>query len=158
MRKGMLAGISLVAGFVGGAATVKIGRKWLESATRKEVAFYRNCYHIMNQWMLLKQDGTSLEKYFEQKGYRSIAIYGMGRMGVMLYEDLKDSHIQVKYGIDQDISCTYSGLNIIQPEDTLDKVDVIIVTPFSIFDEIKELLSEKTDIPVVSIEEMIYEV
>lgn len=159
MKKGMLAGISLVAGFAGGAAVERIERYRQKSDADNEVAFYKKCYDIVCKWMSLKQNGNSLEKYFKQRGYHAIAIYGMGKMGGMLYEDLKDSDIQVKYGIAQGTYCTYPGLRIIKPKDKMDKVDVIVVTPFSAFDEIEMLISEKTDIPVISIEEMmIYDI
>lgn len=158
MRKGVLAGISLVAGFVGGAFTASRISKRIVDSTNKGVDLYKGCYNIACQWMSHKQMGNSLEQYFDRKGYQSIAIYGMGRMGNMLYDDLKISNIEVKYGIDKDPYCTCLDLDIIEPEDKFEKVDVIVVTPIIVYDEIKEMLSKKTEIPIISIEEVIYEI
>lgn len=158
MKKGILAGLSLAAGLAGGAAAAGKGMKKLVSSTQRGVDLYQSCYNITSQWLGLKQKGISLEKYFMQNGYKSIAIYGMGRLGGMLYEELKDSDVEIKYGIDRDSYCTYPGLDIIQPEDEFEKVDVIVVTPILIYDEIAKMLSQKMEIPVVSIEEVVYEV
>lgn len=152
-KKYLIAGISLVAGI----AAIGIGVKQLVRYMDKKVELYKKCWNVTCQWICLKQDGVSLEKFFHEKGYRSIAIYGMGRMGGMLYEELKNSDIEVKYGIDRSPYCTYPGLDIIEPEDKLQKVDVIVVTPMMIFDEIKELLSEKTNIPIIHISEVLYD-
>lgn len=158
MKKGTLAGITLLAGVVGGVTATGMVMKKLVGFNNKEVDLYQGCYNIVSQWLCHKQSGVSLEKYFVPKGYHSIAIYGMGRLGSLLYEDLRDTDIEVKYAIDQDPYCTYPGLNVIKPEDELKKVDAIIVTPVLIFDEIENMLLKKTTIPVISIEEVVYEV
>ena len=158
MKKGFLVGISLAAGFAGGAVIVGRSMKKLVNLTDKSVDLYKSCYNIAGQWITHKQRGVSLEKYFIQKGYHSIAIYGMGKLGSLLYDDLKDSSIEIRYGIDQDPYATYPGLNIINPNDDLEDVDVIVVTPVMAFNGIAKMLSEKTDIPLVSISEVVYDI
>lgn len=158
MKKGVRVICSILTGFVSGVILVSLGAKKILCSTNKKEAELQSLYNIMYQWMYLKQNGISLEKYFFQKGYKSIAIYGMGKLGIMLYEDLKETDIIVKYGIDRDLYCTYPGLRIVAPQNSLEKVDAIVVTSVRAFVEIEQFLSEKTDIPVISIEEMIYEI
>ena len=43
-------------------------------------------------------------------------------------------------------------------EDDLKPVDAIVVTAITFFDEIKEKLSEKIDCPIISLEDILYEV
>lgn len=156
MKKGILTGVSLFAGFAGGAVTVGTFMKKMGNLTNKQSELYQSCYNLVSQWLTYKQMGISLDKYFKKSGYQSIAIYGMGRLGSMLYDELKDTGIEVRFGIDQDPYCTYQGLKIVEPKDKFDKVDAIIVTPVLAFHEIQKKLSEKTEIPVLSIEEVVY--
>ena len=44
------------------------------------------------------------------------------------------------------------------PDDSLPEVDVIIVTAITFFDEIEELLIQKTDADIISMEDILYEV
>lgn len=156
MKKGVLAGISFMAGLTGGMAAAGITGKKAVSLMNRETDLYQRCYNIVCQWISQKQKGNSLDQYFTGNGYHSIAIYGMGRLGALLYEELKGSDVEVLYGIDKDPYCTYEGFRIVQPEDELEKADVIVVTPVMAFDEIAEMLAGRTEIPVLSIEEAVY--
>ena len=49
----------------------------------------------------------------------------MGELGNRLYEDLKDSSIEVKYAVDQDAANTYSELEIIEKSADFADVDVM---------------------------------
>lgn len=158
MKKGILAGIFLLAGFAGGVVAAGTVTKRMVNSAGNEINLYKNCFNIVCHWMAHKQKGITLDKYLKQKNYHSIAIYGMGTLGGLLYEDLKNSDIEIKYGIDLDSFCKYPGLNIIEPKDKFEEVDAIIVTPVLAFNAIKGTLSSKTEIPIVSIEEVIYEI
>ena len=92
-------------------------------------------------------------------GYRHIAVYGMAELGNRLMEDLEDSSVQIDYGIDRDISCSIARIDeVYYPEDELPETDVIVVTPYSMFEEIKELLEKKVKCPVISLEEVVWSV
>ncbi len=47
---------------------------------------------------------------------------------------------------------------MISPEDELPDVDAVIVTAITFFDEIEEKLTEKISCPVLSLEDILYEV
>ena len=76
---------------------------------------------------------------------------------VALKEELKGTDIEVAYGIDQKADSIFSDINVVSPEYCLDNVDAIVVTAIHFFDEIEEKLSEKVDCPILSLEDILYE-
>lgn len=141
------------AGAIAGAEVVKRTKEGLESDVNK----FKCYYYMLNRWLLLKQENKSLEKYFIDNGYETIAIYGMGELGNRLYEELKDTSIKVKYAIDQNVLSTYSELEVKEKDSSLEKVDAMIVTAVYAYDEIREEMSKKIDFPIISLEDVIYE-
>lgn len=120
---------------------------------------FQDHYWLLNHWLELKNEGKSTASYFEEMGYRHIAVYGMAELGNRLMEDLEDSSVQIDYGIDRDISCSIARIDeVYYPEDDLPETDIIVVTPYSMFEEIKELLEKKVKCPVVSLEEVVWSV
>ncbi len=146
----------LAAGVIAGAVgMMKIKNKDLDRVSKK-VNKFRSYYNVLNQWMMLKNNGVPLKQYFEDNGYQSLAIYGMGEIGNRLYEELKDTDIKVEYAIDQSAGSAFAALTVYGLEDELQPVDVIVVTAVFAFDEIEDELCGKTDIPVISLEEIVF--
>lgn len=112
---------------------------------------------LMNEWMKSKQDGKHIKSYFEENGYKQIAVYGMSYVGERLIDELKGSGIIVKYAIDRNAESLYSELSIVSPEDVLPEVDAIIVTAITFFDEIQDMLESKVKCPIISFEDILYE-
>ena len=52
----------------------------------------------------------------------------------------------------------FSVIDIVSPEDDLETVDVIVVTAITFYEEVKEQLSEKLDCPIISLEDILYEI
>ncbi len=116
-------------------------------------------YALLNHWLELKNEGKSVAQYFEEMEYQHIAVYGMAELGNRLMEDLEGSPIQVDYGIDKDAACSIARIEeVYSPEDMLPKTDVIIVTPYSAFEDIKKMLEKKVTCPVISLEEVVWSV
>lgn len=113
---------------------------------------------MMNQWVKVKQEGKHLASYFEKKGYKTIAVYGMSFAGETLVNELKGSAIQILYGIDQRGGSVYTDINIVTKEDTLAAVDAVIVTAISFFEEIEEELCRKVDCPILSLGDILYQI
>lgn len=158
MKKGTVALLSTIIGAVAGAAgSSYLGSKQIEQKTEK-VDKFKGYYNMLNQWLILKQEGKSLCEYFVANNYKKIAIYGMGEMGNRLYDELKESGIEVAYAIDKMAESTYSELEVIDIEDDYKEVDAIIVTAIFAFDEIEQELTEKVNYPVISLEDVVYEV
>lgn len=157
MKKGGIAILSTLIGAAAGAAAVgKVQGKTINQKAEK-VDKFKGYYNMLNQWLVLKQEGKSLEKYFTDNGFKTIAIYGMGEMGNRLYDELKGTSVTVKYAVDKNAASTYSELDVIDPDDDYEEVDAIIVSAIFAFDEIEEMLSDKVDFPIVSLEDVVYE-
>ena len=82
----------------------------------------------------------------------------MSYAGETFIDELKNTNIQVIYGIDQKADRIYANVNLVTIDDNLEEVDAVIVTAITFFDEIKENLSEKMDCPILSLEDILYEV
>lgn len=114
-------------------------------------------FMMMNQWVKVKQEGKNLSSYFLKNRYKKIAIYGMSYVGETLLDELKDSEIEVAYGIDKNANSIHVDVDIVTTEDMLGTVDAIVATAITYFDEIKEKLSVKVDRPIISLEDILYE-
>ena len=158
MKKGIGTVISTLAGAAAGAAAV--GASSNKKLKRKDDGLKKvhELYMAFDQWLGIRQEGKTLVEYFHQQNFKTIAIYGMKELGEHLYEELKDSDITVKYIIDKNADCIYSDVDVITPDDDLEQVDVIVVTAIYYFDEIEEMLSQKVDYPIISLEDILYEV
>lgn len=158
MKKRTLSLLSTLGGTMAGAFAVKkaIGRETEKqhNMSEKHLALFL----MMNQWVAVKQEGKNLADYFERMGYNTIAIYGMSYAGERLLRELEGSNIQIKYGIDQNADSIYSDINLVTAEDELNQVDAIIVTSIFFFDEIEEKLSQKIVCPIISLEDILFEV
>lgn len=162
MKKGISKVISVLAGGAAGAVagSVAIGNKMNKQLKKKEDFFQKilSYYFIYNQWLSIHQQGKSLVEYFEKNGYKTVAIYGMKELGERLYDELKDSGITVKYIIDKKAESIYADVDVVSPDDDLEPVDVIVVTACYFFDSIDRKLGASVDYPVVSLEDIVYEV
>lgn len=130
--------------------TIKV--KQMEMLSNKHLSLFL----MMSQWVKIKQNGKSISEYIHKQQIETVAIYGMSYVGECLLNELKNSDIKVKYGIDKNASKIYSDIDIVLPEEELDDVDAIIVTSICFMDEIVELLSKKIACPVVSLEDILY--
>ena len=114
---------------------------------------------MMNRWVGIKQERKNLEAYFVKKGYRRIAIYGMSYVGKTLLNELKETVIQVAYGIDKNLNEMENiDIDILTPDDLLGEVDAIVVTAITFFEEIRKSLSKKVCCSIVSLDDILKEV
>lgn len=114
-------------------------------------------FQLVSHWLRLWQEGKNIINYFEKNNYRNIAIYGKGNIGEAVAKELLDSDIIVKYFIDRKAGKDMDG-SVVSPDSELDEVDVIVVTPILSYGEIKQQLVKKVNCPVISIEDVLYEV
>lgn len=158
MKKGVISVLSVLAGAAVGAGTIgKIEGEMLDK-TQKMSDKHFALFQMMNQWVKVKQEGKNLSTYFTNNGYKKIAIYGMSFAGETLIEELRGSEIEIAYGIDQNAAAIYADVDIMSVEDALDEVDAVVVTAITFFDEIEEKLSRKLDCPIISLEDILYEI
>mgnify|MGYP002648042082 CR=1 FL=1 len=118
---------------------------------------YQHSYLMLQHWIEALYLGHRVSEYFEEEGINNIAIYGMGDLANRLMDDLEQSNIIVNYGIDRDAAGTVCRMeNIYSPEAQLPATEAIVVTPFYSFETISDMLREKTEARIISIEEVIW--
>ena len=127
-------------------------KTWKKSAEKNLGLFM-----LMNQWTRIKQEGKSLETYFINNNYRRIAVYGMSYIGLRFVREIKDSEIEIAYGIDKRASVMSSGMKLFTVENDLPDVDAVVVTLLAEFDEVYEAISNKVSCPIIAIEDIINE-
>lgn len=162
MKKGFGGVVSTLAGMAVGAAAGGIAAGSASSKKIQELvdghAKVHELYMAFDQWLRIRQEGKTLVDFFERNNYKTVAIYGMKELGERLYDELEGSGITVQYAIDKNADTIYADVDVVTPDDELASVDVIVVTAIYYFDEIEEVLSEKVDCPIVSLEDILYEV
>ena len=157
MKKGVVAIITAIFGIgVGAIGTEKIIGKEIQK-NKKMSDKHLTLFVMMSRWVELKQKGKCLKSYFEENDYKKIAIYGMSYAGERLVEELQGSNIEIAYGIDKNASRIYAEISMVTLEEKLEKVDAVVVTPIFFFEEIEEELSKKIDCPIISLEDILYE-
>lgn len=141
------------------------GMLFMEEKTRKIIKNkekwgekFKTYYDILNQWMTLLYDNKSIATYFIENNYKTIAIYGMGKLGILLYKELEKSEIKVKYCIEKNPNHSYPDIEIKCLGDEFEKVDVVVITAVSEFNNIVKNIKEKVDSPIISLEDIVYEI
>lgn len=121
----------------------------------KELKKQKKMVECLNRWMTLKENDISLSTYLVKLGFRKVAIYGMGILGKHLLTELESHGIIVAYIIDRRTEMKYPGKVIKSSDSKMEKVDAIIVTPVTEFEEIYDNLKNKIDYPILSLEELL---
>lgn len=161
MKKFMISILSAGAGALAGmAAGTGLARKTSDTEIAKEREMAEKhlaLFLMMNRWVEVKQQDKSLADYLLTRKYQTIAVYGMSYAGERLVEELKNSGVTVSYGIDKKAGGVYSDMEVVSPEEDLREVDAVIVTSIFFMDEIEKDLSAKLSCPIISLEDMLYE-
>lgn len=157
MKKAIISALLALIGAIAGGLIVgkRFNSKWkrtVESSRKNKELFI-----LMNQWVGVKQEGKNIADYLIKNKYFKVAIYGMSYVGDTLYNELKNGEIEVAYGIDRNVSCIYSDIKVVSPDDVLEDVDAVIVTAITYFDEIEEKLSLKMGCPILCLSDILYE-
>lgn len=159
MKKGTIGVLSalagVAAGIIGGtvAAEKVLGKTDYQQLANKHLAIMK----LYDQWIQTKQEGKTIIDYFHDNDIKSLAIYGMSFVGQRLYEELKESDIEVSYAIDKNAASIYADIDILDPNDVLPQTDAIVVTAVYFYNEIEEMLEGKTDARILSFEDILYE-
>lgn len=110
----------------------------------KEQYAYTN--DTLTKWLVNKVNGISLGDRLQELGIEKIAIYGVNGIGRLVYQDIRDTDIEVECFIDKNVrKCQHScySLRIIGLEQImlLDRKTHILVTPeYYFYDILQDLL------------------
>ncbi len=113
----------------------------------------KNLYfvHLMDLWIDNKQNGREIANWLLNNGYKKIAIYGMGILGKRLLEELYDTRIDVKYGIDINADRINVDIDMLKPTSDMKSVDVVIITCYEDKDEVINMMRKTLNCPVLDI-------
>ena len=115
-------------------------------------------YDTLSGWLNFKQKGKKMDEYLMEHGYRKIAIYALGEIGVRLFYELKGTGVSVEYAIDQNIDAHVEKLKVVGKEDKLEEVDAVIVSVGFAYEDVKKDLEDKLNCPILSLQNLVYEI
>lgn len=107
-------------------------------------------YDLLVRWVKIKQKGVDIVAYFIHNNIRHIAIYGMKELGHLLFDELRNTEVNVDYVIDRNPKI-HTDSWLISPESELPEVDMIVVMAVFYYDEIKGYLQDKTSAKIISL-------
>lgn len=113
-------------------------------------------FEVLRKWLSLKQQGSHLEKFFYDNGITEICIYGMAELGHLLVDEMKNSSIKIRCGIDR-AEKEENAIEIVNVKDAYRYKDVqaIVVTPVQYYSEIEKELRNKTEAYIICLEDII---
>lgn len=117
---------------------------------------YEQYLNMMNQWLILAQEGKSLNRFLIRQGWQKVAVYGMSIYGRHVIRDLKEEDCTVVCGIDRKKMSSYEGVHIYEPTIRLPQTDVVINTVLHRHQEIVRDLQQVVSCPVVSLEDVVF--
>ncbi|ENK1242704.1 hypothetical protein AB2063_000826 [Clostridium botulinum] len=126
--------------------------------------YFRNMlyYKVLYYWIKNNSNNKSISDYLLDNGVNSVAIYGAGNLGEILYDELKrEKKILIKYIIDKSSSnSSFNNTPIFKPEEinSISKVDYIIITPIYAFGDIQANLKKLGIKNVICIDDIIFKI
>lgn len=114
-------------------------------------------FQILVDWMEIRQNKGSLIAFFEQRKIHSLAIYGMGEIGQLLYKELrKEKPGLISYVIDKGGHGTMDSIPVFYYfAPNLPKVDAVVVTPVLLGKDEIERIAETAKGEIYTLEEII---
>lgn len=113
---------------------------------------------ICMEWIRLLHEGKSVAGFMKERNYKTVAVYGMGALGILVYEELeKHKEIETLYGIDKGNPVIPSRMRNLRPYEVEDawRPDVVIVTVMWDMDNISREISRLFGCDIYSIQEIV---
>lgn len=116
-------------------------------------------YNLLYNWICLKQKDDKFLSFLQYKGYEKIAIYGYGKIGKLLYEEIKHLDIEISFLQKEGNYITEEGVRIFEiGELQKNKFDLIIITPIYEGEKIKSDLMGYFDKEIIKIDDLLEKV
>ena len=120
-------------------------------------------YTTVKRWLENRAVGKRFAEYLLDHGYRSIAIYGAGDLGVLLYNEINHSPLKVRFFVDRNYEGIreINGIPVVAMESFADdlSVDALIVTPAGVFDDVcDELMRISPETAIIGLRDAVYEI
>lgn len=102
---------------------------------------------MLKKWLENRNAGKSFADYLLEYGYKTIGIYDAGELGKILYDEIGDSDVQVKYFVDRNAEGIGSvdGIPVITLAqiERMEEVDALLVSPIVNYDAVCKILAER---------------
>lgn len=128
-----------------------------KSTQNSKLDLYVKYYRLLENWMLLHEHGGTVISYFEKYRYENIIIYGLGKMAAHLIKDIENSQVNIICAIDKQAMNKYNKFPVVTEESVFPNAQCIVVTPVYEFEKIKSSLAKRTDMPIVSLTQVVEE-
>lgn len=124
--------------------------------SKKRANKFLSYFELMDQWLSCKEQNYQFTKYFDENNIKSVAIYGIGKIGNHLKYELEKGGIILSYVIDERENIIYGKEEHYNLKEKLPMVDVVIVTPVNEYEEIKKkILDNNKMLQVISVDKVI---
>lgn len=123
----------------------------------RRITMFSEYFYTLDKWIRLNRKQYVLDDFLIQKNYKNIAIYGLGKMGNQLVEELQGGESRIVYAIDQNYEGKSFDFPVKTVEDDLETTDIVVITPSYDFFQIKEKLENKVSCPIVSLYQLVEE-
>lgn len=134
-----------------------------ESSIKNNRIKFRMYYNLLIKWIYVYRDVKKIEDYFSINNISKVAIYGMGELGRILFDELcLSDKVKIELLIDQKKGSAFGKVKVLSIYDDISQelinkgIELIIVTPIFSYNEIEKELIKKTNIKTVSLEEIIH--
>ena len=118
---------------------------------------FEELYRIWNQWLYLYEEEIGINDILERKGFRCIAIYGMGDGAIHLINSLQKTKVNVRYVIDENEEEYSIPVSIIGVKNVSNEVDVVVDTRPCSSDEDRYSMEDVLGCKVISLADIIFD-
>lgn len=135
---------------------------YFRTGGRDERERYQYTYLTVQQYLSIKCQKKSIVDFFLERGYKKVAIYGLGELGRCVLYDLLDTEVKVLYVVDQNNKNYPLGINGIPviSKETIQQqgdIDVIVVTVLYEFNNIVDSLLEKIELEkIINLSDVVF--
>ena len=112
---------------------------------------------VYDRWLSMKNRGISLTGYLRQRGYRTIAIYGVTSLGKRLCQEFETDGMEVSYFIDRNARFFDDGIEVYSPGEELCQVDAVVISLVQDEQQISNVLKAKLSADIWTIAELLYQ-
>ena len=116
------------------------------------------CNNLLISWVNLRQRGASLASLLIKLDIRTVAVCGAGVLGVLLANELYQSDVEVKCGIDSSSGCIDFAPPVFAVDSTseMPEFEGIIVTAFWDFENQRRELEKSFSCRIIALDDLIY--
>lgn len=111
---------------------------------------------LYRQWLYKQKTGANIINVLQKKRIKRLGIYGAGDVGRLLAAEIKGSELKVDYFIDiNEKNVINYNIPVVYPDKNIPTTELIVNTVLMWNGDIMESLGEKTNIPLMSIWELL---